>query len=276
MIDAGTVSNHYRHGNLLEAIRQGLEKLGKTPETVTLHDLSAVDEFHIGGRQASAEFLDQLAFAPDQSLLDIGCGLGGSARFVADRYGSHVTGIDLTEEYVETGKALCGWLGLEERIFLQQGSAVNLPFGDVAFDGAYMMHVGMNIADKATLCAEVHRVLRPGAVFGIYDVMRFAEGELAYPVPWSTTPAHSFVASPQAYKEALIAAGFTIVAERNRRDFALAFFARQRARVEAEGRPPLSLHVVMGDNMAAKLTNLVASIAAGMIAPVEIIARKAA
>jgi ubiquinone/menaquinone biosynthesis C-methylase UbiE len=60
-----------------------------------------------------------------------------------------------------------------------------MPFPDRSFDGAYMLHVGMNIEDKEKLASEVARVLRPGSVFGIYDVMRTGPGELAYPVPWA-------------------------------------------------------------------------------------------
>ena len=88
---------------------------------------------------------------------------------------------------------ICGWVGLNDRISLHQGSALSMPFADGAFDGAYMLHVGMNIEDRAKLCSEVHRVLRPGSLFGIYDVMKTGDGELTYPVPWATTAASSFV-----------------------------------------------------------------------------------
>src|SRR4029453_15007841 len=67
-------------------------------------------------------------------------------------------------------KVVCGWVGLDSRIFLHQGSALALPFADGIFDRAYMLHVGMNIDDKAKLCSEVGRVLRANSLFGIYDV----------------------------------------------------------------------------------------------------------
>lgn len=130
---------------------------------MTIDDLAPVDEFHIGGRRASEHFLSQLGFSPEMHVLDIGCGLGGAARFVASRYKSRVTGVDLTPEYVKTAKVLCRWVELQDRISLHQGSALSLPFSDSTFDGAYMLHVGMNIADKAKLCFEVSRVLRAGS-----------------------------------------------------------------------------------------------------------------
>jgi ubiquinone/menaquinone biosynthesis C-methylase UbiE len=86
---------------------------------------------------------------PETEVLDVGCGLGGAARFVASRYGCHVTGIDLTPEFIETAKVICGWVNLDSHISLHQGSALAMPFADRAFDRAYMLHVGMNIDDKA-------------------------------------------------------------------------------------------------------------------------------
>ena len=271
------VSAHYARTGLLTAISDGVAKLGKTPATVKVEDLAPVDEFHIGGRQASEEFLGQLGLTSDQHVLDVGCGLGGSARFAATRYGCHITGIDLTEEYVATGQVMCDWVGLGDRVSLRQGSALAMPFEADTFDSAYMLHVGMNIDDKHQLCVEVHRVLRPGGCFGIYDVMRTGEGELAYPVPWAATPATSAVHSVDDYRAALRVAGFATTGERNRRDFALEFFATLKANAtRASGPAPLGLHILMGDTAPRKISNMVANITNGALAPVEIVARKAA
>jgi ubiquinone/menaquinone biosynthesis C-methylase UbiE len=272
--DHRSVSQHYTQGNLLDAICAGIAALGKASNNITVDDLSPVDEFHIGGRKASEEFLGQLGFSPENHVLDVGCGLGGAARFVASRYRNRVTGIDLTAEYIETGKVLCKWVGLGDRISLHQGSALSMPFPDGAFDGAYMMHVGMNIEDKTKLCSEVCRVLRRHAPFGIYDVMRVGEGALTYPVPWASTAETSAVATPERYKQALQNAGFEITAERNRRDFALAFFEELRARTAAGGPPALGLQILMGESTPIKVQNMIANISANRIAPVELIARK--
>ncbi len=236
-----------------------------------------MDEFHIGGRAATKHFLDQLDLQPDHHVLDVGCGLGGASRFAAHAYECRVTGVDLTEEYVETGNALCGWFACGERIHLEVGDATALPHANDTFDRAYMMHVGMNIADKAALAAELHRVLRPGAKVGIYDIMRVGEGDLAFPVPWATTPEGSSVASPAAYKAALESAGLRVLTEQSRRDFALTFFDQLQAQTtRAEGPPPLGLHILMGKSAPAKLKNMIEDIACGRIAPVEIVAEKPA
>ncbi|WP_291847967.1 methyltransferase domain-containing protein [Bradyrhizobium sp.] len=275
MVTQQDISAHYTHGKLTAAIRSGIESLGKTTDSVTIDDLAPVDEFHIGGRQASEHFLDQLYLTPEKHILDVGCGLGGPARFVASRYRCRVDGIDLTPEYVETGQEICKWVGLADRISLHLGSALSMPFADGTFDGAYMLHVGMNIEDKAGLCLEVGRVLRPGSLFGIYDVMKTGDGELTFPVPWATTPESSAVARPEQYRSALEAAGFAVITEHTRRDFALQFFEQLRARtMAAGGPPPLGLHVLMGRNTPDKVQNMTQNITNGRIAPVELIARK--
>lgn len=275
MSEQPNLTAHYANGGLLAAIEAGVAALGKTPEDISVDDLGPVDEFHIGGRQASEDLLSQLDLTAEDEVLDVGCGLGGGARFIASRYGSRVTGIDLTAEFVAAGNALSGWVGLADRVTLDHGSALDLPYVAGSFDAGYMLHVGMNIADKAALMAAVHRVLRPGGVFAVYDIMRNGGGDVSFPMPWASGPETSALAPPDDYKRAFEAAGFEIVAERNRHDFAVAFFERLRARSAAPGGPsPLGLHIVMGENATAKLGNMIDNVADGRIAPVELIARK--
>ncbi len=275
MTDSALVSKHYTRGDLLGAIRAGVEKLGKAPATVTIDDLAPVDEFHIGGRVATRSFLDQLSLVAADLVLDVGCGIGGSSRFAAHTYGCRVTGVDLTEEYVATGNALCGWVGLQDRVTLTQSNVLALQLPDVGFDKAFMLHVGMNIADKTALAKEVGRVLKPGGRFGIYDVMRASDEPLVFPVPWATVAEGSCVASPGDYRHALRAASFEIIHEQDRRGFALEFFERLKAQSAARtGPPPLGLHLLMGPTAITKVQNMIDNIAAGRIAPVEMIARK--
>jgi hypothetical protein len=135
-----------------------------------------------------------------------------------------------------------------------------------------MMHVGMNVPAKATMLAALRRALRPGGFFAIYDIMRIGDGDLAFPLPWSSLPASSFVETPAAYRAALEQAGFKITAERNRGPFAVEFFATMRARIAQSGPPPISLNMAMGATAPAKIGNLQSLISAGVLAPVELIA----
>jgi SAM-dependent methyltransferase len=268
------VARHYTSGNLLERIRQGLTAVGCDPDNPGLDDLKPVDEFHIGGVQATRDLLAQINLGPDARLLDLGSGLGGPARFIASTVGCHVTGIDLTEEFVTTARALSELTGLGGRTSFVTGSALDLPFADASFDAATLIHVGMNLPDKPALFDGVARVLRPGGVFAVYDVMRAGSGELAYPVPWAETPATDFSAPLEAYRVAAEAAGFTIAAERGRRTFALDFFqARQAEAAGQDGPPPLGIHLLTGATGPQKMRNMMNNIEAGAIAPVEMICR---
>ncbi len=272
-----SVASHYTNGRLLDRILSGVEAIGKTPESVTVDDLAPVDEFHIGGRQASEEFIGQLELSANNHVLDVGCGLGGTSRFVASRFGCRVTGIDLTPEFISTGQSLCDWVGLTEQVKLTQGDATATAFSDESFDAAFMLHVGMNIANKIGLFSEICRLIKPGAVFGVYDVMLTGDEELTYPVPWSTTPDTSALATQEQYIDALGQAGFAIIKIRDRRDFAAEFFAETRRRMEeAGGSPPLGVHIAMGDSAPVKINNMVENIASGRVSPVEIIVSKAA
>jgi ubiquinone/menaquinone biosynthesis C-methylase UbiE len=266
-----SVSQHYTHGNLEQALLAALQRAGKNLEALSYADLAVVDEFHIGGRPATRALGEQIDLPAGARVLDVGCGIGGPARFFAAERGWIVEGVDLTAEYVETAKALSKRVGMADKVSFRQASAVSLPFADCHFDGATMLHVGMNIADKKTVFAEVRRVLKPGGVFAIYDAMRQSDDAFAYPVPWSSEPATNHIATPEAYNAALREAGFEIVKERNRRDFAL---QSMQQRIEQTAQP-IGLPVVMGATAAEKLANMRAMLERGVFAPVELIARAA-
>ena len=202
MTNLQEVARHYHSGHLLKRISDGCAALDLTPPIA--HDaLAPVDEFHIGGRRATEPFVESLKLSKGSRVLDLGCGLGGPARFVAATTGAHVTGIDLTPEFVEAGRALTEWTGLAGQIELVEGSILELPFEDVSMDAAYMIHVGMNIADKAGIAREAARVLKPGGIFAIYDVMQVGTGQMEYPAPWASSEDQSALAPPETYEAAL-------------------------------------------------------------------------
>lgn len=275
MISEDLVSQHYSHGGLLEAIKVALIQQGNVMDRLTLADLSAVDEFHVGGRMATEHLLSQVNFAADQEILDVGCGLGGTARYTANKFNNRVTGIDLSAEYIETGKHLCQWVGLDKQVTLHHGSALSMPFEDKKFDGATLCHVGMNIQDKAGLFNEIYRVLKPGSRFAIYDIMLAGSGELIYPLPWATDVSCSYLSSLDEYQLTLTQAGFSVLHVNNRRDFALEFFtALTHRNLTKGGVAPLSLHTVMGTNSGDKINNMLKKIRDNVIAPIELFVHK--
>ena len=177
------VANYYTHGKLEDKI---LGALRENVEQLRADDLTAVDEFHLGGREATQALADFMQLRPGMHLLDVGCGIGGPARYFARR-GCQVTGIDLTEEFVRVAESLTRLVKLDQKVTFRQASAFELPFASDMFDGAYEIHVGMNIADKAGVFREVARVLKPGARFAIYDLMR--SNDARSPSPYLGTDA---------------------------------------------------------------------------------------
>jgi SAM-dependent methyltransferase len=269
------VATHYTHGSLLPTILGALKQMGKDPERFAAMDLSTGDELHLGWLPATKALAKDLGLAPGMHVLDVGSGIGGPARYFAEGHKCRVTGIDLTEEFVQSAAELTRRCGLSALVTFRQGSALDLPFEAGTFDAATLIHVGMNIPDKARLFAEVRRVLKPGALFGVYEVMHAGEGDLPYPMPWAMTVETSFVETPETYRRLLGGAGFKIEREENRRTFVLDLAREMKAKIEKDGMPALNQHALLGPTARERLGNVMATLERGAIAPIQMIARAA-
>lgn len=273
MSTEATVAGHYGRSKLEDLIVAALARDGKDLEKLAATDLAAVDEFHVGGLAATEELAKQMELRPGLRLLDVGSGIGGPARYFASEHGCRVTGIDLTEEFVRVAESLTKRTRLDALVDFRHGSALQMPFESQTFDRAYMIHVGMNVADKAGLFREVRRVLKPAGLFTVFDILRTAEGAIQFPVPWAVSEQASFVGTGEEYREALQKAGFQIVQERGRRAFSIEFSERVIARMKQGGPPALGLHLLMGEKAPVMAGNILATMKAGILEPVEIYAR---
>ncbi|WP_433917312.1 class I SAM-dependent methyltransferase [Streptomyces canus] len=277
------VAGHYRQGDLRRKIDEALDRLypGHTP--LTTDDLHSVDEFHTGGHAATRELAKHLELSAPLRVLDVGSGLGGPARHLAQHAGADVTGVDLTEEYVDVARWLTDRVGLADRARFQQGDVTALPFPQASFDRAWMLHVGMNIEDKTRLFTEISRVLTDDGLFIVYDVMLLGDPTLVgYPLPWASEPQHSFLARPQEYRSLLRKAGFDIVAEHDHRSQAVQLLrdaddAHQRNSTPhhpaGEDTPPAPISVAMGTDASTKIAKALQNIEEGLLAPTEMICR---
>jgi len=266
------VAEHYAPGGLLEAIKAALAEMGADPNAPDPDILKPVDEFHTGGLEATEALLDPLGITPATRVADMGSGVGGTARFIATRYGAEVTGVDLTPEFVDTATALSAMVGLGDKTRFHTGSVLDLPLQDAAYDLVTQLHVGMNIEDKPKLFAEVFRILKPGGRFAIFDIMQGESGaEIGFPVPWASDPSASFVAQPQTYRDAAHAAGFVPILERDRSAYARDFFGRVIKSLEENGPQPIGLHLLMGPTAQEKYGNAVKAAFESATAPWEMI-----
>ena len=268
------VETHYSRGGLLETLLDALRGSGVDPGRLRPEDLVAVEEFHIGGRQATAHLANVMGVAADTRLLDVGSGIGGAARYFALERGCDVVGIDLTEEFCTVADDFSARLGLSERTQFVVGSALDLPFEESSFDDACMLHVGMNIEDKARLLDEVARVLRPAGRFAVYDILA-GNGEPHFPVPWAQDASTSFLVLPEELCTLMEGCGFEVVAREDRTEAGLAFFRDQAAAREAGTAPAVSVPILMGKDGPERLGNATRSLEEGRIKPWLVVGKKA-
>jgi len=265
------VSTHYTTGALEPKILGALRNAGKDPAHLSSDDVAPLDNFHLGGRQAIEDLSGFMHLRPGMHLLDVGCGVGGPARDFAQQ-GCQVTGLVLTEEFVQVAGSLTRMLKLEGKAQFRQGSALEMPFSGGTFDGAYMIHVGMNIEDKAGVFREVARVVKRGGRFAIFDIMQTGNGPLEFPLPWAASAETSFVRTTEDYRKLLEAAGFRVEHERGRHQFAMEEMQSRLARGPSGAPPVIGVHILMGDKAPLMLKNVNQAIVSGTLEPVELVA----
>jgi ubiquinone/menaquinone biosynthesis C-methylase UbiE len=248
---ADRVANHYSENReLAGVIAQHLQSAGKDFQKLTTTDLAIVDEFHIRGRKATLELAEKMNLNADSYVLDIGSGLGGPARTLAETYGCRVTGIDLTQAFCDAAVAMSDWVGLGKRVSFRQGDATNLAFANHEFDAAITIHVAMNIAAKDKMYMEAHRIIKPNGIFAVYDVLQGEGGEVLYPVPWAREPSISHLVTPDDMKSLLVGAGFKLLDVQDSTEESQAFFERMTAQMTKTGSTPVAWRLFLGDDFA--------------------------
>src|SRR5215471_2712348 len=171
-METGHIAAHYSRGVLRERLVSALIDDGVDPRHPSVDALAPYDHFHGRGLEATVEMADALAISPADHILDVGSGIGGPARYFADRFNCRVTGIDLTAEFCELARELTRVTNLDSKVTIIDGDALAMPFATASFDGAYSMNVSMNIADKAGLYREIHRVAKPGGWLVLSEIAR--------------------------------------------------------------------------------------------------------
>jgi sarcosine/dimethylglycine N-methyltransferase len=277
MIAEQRVAQHYGSAGIAERVLAALRAAHGAQAPVTVDALAPADHFHGRGVLATQELVAILQPQAGERLLDIGSGIGGPARWIAAKFGVHVTGVDLTPEFCAAAEELNRATGLADRIRILNGSALDLPVADGEFDRAYSQNVVMNIGDKPRFYREAYRALRPGGVFAIANACVGRTGEPYYPQMWAASVATSFLATPEETRRDMAEAGFTIVSFRDTTADRLPAQTRSGEQPERGMGSPLGIHVLMGqDVVRAAMANSTRSLAEGRIVMIEALLRKPA
>jgi SAM-dependent methyltransferase len=274
MNTTNTIANHYERESLVTALRALLiaNGLGERPLTTT--DLAQFDQFHSRGLEATVELAQALPITADTLVIDIGAGLGGPSRYLAETFGCRVLGIDLSQSFVDGANFLADRIGLTDKVTYRQGDALSLPFDSDMFDLAWNQHVAMNIADRPKLYSEAFRVLRRGGRLAVFDVVADSGEPLHFPVPWARVPTTSFLLTAAEMREVLTSQGFRIESWTDRTDAGIAWF-EDRERERAQGaKPPLGIQAVLGPDFPAAVGNLRRNLSEGRAALLQLICEK--
>lgn len=263
-----TQGTQYSTGLSQHNIEQALLAAGKDLEHLAPADLGLLEDFHTMGRIATGALVDLAGITSASAVLDAGSGVGGTARYVADRFACNVTAVDLTEEYCETHRWLNRLVGLDDRISVHQGDVTALPFADACFDVVISQHVQMNVADKARLYAEARRVLVNGGRLALWDITIGDGREPCYPLPWADQPAHSHLVAPEELRSVIESCGFVVEQWNDLTDQAGAVMHA----LLAQPAGPLGLHTFVAD-FARKAQNLTAALSDGRLRVIQGIAR---
>lgn len=249
-----SIRRHYKIRDLVAHMNTALQGVDESADSQM-----EVDQFHVMGLEGTVELAERLSIRPDHRFLDIGCGFGGPARYVSHQTAAAVVGLDQAEGYAESAR----WLAERARVRAEfiRADAVHIPLADRSFDRIWMLHVGMNVPDKASLFAEVRRLLRPGGRFLIFDFVR-GDGEPNYPLPWAREVAGSHLVSSRELDELLAAAGFRPQTSEDWSERALEWLRKVRHRTR---ETPNLVSLVFREDAKAITTNLDAGLGNGAL-----------
>lgn len=250
------VRDHYNATGLTDRIKSALATIAPEGEALTVAQLAPLDQFHTRGILATAELATAARLRPSMRVMDLGCGIGGPARYLASTFACMVTGVDLSPSFIDAAAYLTARTGLSDRVTFQAGDALHVPCEDASFDAVFLQHVAMNVEDRAGLYGEVRRILASGGKIAIFDLV-LRDGDVVYPAPWARDASTSFLLSEEDTREALEQAGFKAIFWRDDTKRALDWFETFKASAPSSA---LNLGLVIGPEFPVISRNLARNI----------------
>ena len=262
------INRHYGISGILDSILKGLEDSGKNLESLVPEDLAPIDEFHTRGKESTIEIANLAQLKQQHNVLDVGCGLGGSARYIATEFGCPVIGVDLTDEYIDVANKLTEFVNLSDKVSFKQASALELPFASESFDIVWTEHTQMNISHKGKFYNELSRVLKPHGRLVFHDIFG-TNNQAHYPTPWAEQVSMSSLCTQDEARRTIEKSNLIIDEWIDKSKLSTEFFKMMVKKIESSGPPPLGLHLLMGKTAKEKLSNQVRNLEEDRIAIVQ-------
>jgi SAM-dependent methyltransferase len=246
------VKDYYNSDNLRQNIETAFIKAGKPPVNLELRDLSPIDQLHTGGARASMDLFKKIQLSSNAVVLDAGCGIGGSARLLAQQTNCKVIGVDLADRFIEVATFLTRCTRMDHLVTFQQGSILDLPFEDHTFDAVLCQHILMNIEDKSRAVKEFFRVLKPGGELLLHEITRGEHDRLLFPVPWAGKAGISFLDTWESLSALFERQGFDIRFSANETRAAWVWWEKVKAVSQRKGHQPNGIGpgLIFGENAA--------------------------
>jgi SAM-dependent methyltransferase len=270
------IADHWGTGDVFGRVTEAMKAASISLESATVEQMAPVDHLHARGFAATIELADVLPIREGQHIVDIGSGIGGPARYLAKRFKCKVSGVDITEPFVDAANKITALLNMQDLVDLRLGDGHKLPYADSTFDGGLTQHVTMNVEDRARFFSEAYRVLKPGAFFALTEHGLGPEGNPHYPCPWSDDGSGAFLVTPEQTVDFLADAGFVEIDVTETGDKYLAGYNRAIELAERGELPPFGMHILLGDNGPAKTRNSALNIAERRTRPIQVVCARPA
>ena len=148
-----------------------LEQTGADTSILTVELLQHHDQDHFGGLAATDALARHAKINESTHVLDLCCGLGGPARYLAYHHGCRVTGVDMNTDRLAGAVRLTERTKLQDRVLFHHANALQTGLADETFDVIVSQEAFCHIPDKKTLIAECVRLLKPGGCIVYTDIL---------------------------------------------------------------------------------------------------------
>lgn len=255
-------------------------------ENISLNDLNTdllapIDQLHIGGRQATIKLLNDAGIQPKSQGMEIGSGLGGTARLIAEQFQAEITAIDITEAFTYACHAINQQLGFGSITSLCADACIP-QVAPASQDFVISQHTLMNIPDKERAIKTLSESLKDGGLLLLHEVFAGDNQEpLKLPVPWASDPQHSHLPLFETMDQLVRDAGFEQIRAEDVTDSALAWRTKHTQRENGtsnkghtQQKSPLNPQLIFGNAFISMGQNLMRNLADRKVRVIEAVYRR--